>query len=300
MSYGVLPTGFARKSLAEILAEIEAANIATFGPGVIQSAESPLGQLNGLFANLIAQEWEIAEDTYQSYDPDQAEGIRLEMLGRIRLLGRALGESDDEFRRAITNAGQARIDLQDLARAIKGLPGVTWVSVFVNDRDEENESGLSPHTVAVAVIGGDDEAIATEIRNYVVPGIGTYGNRMVDTTIDGYCRSIAFVRPVPVSVSLTITVRAQADRYGCPPPSAASIAAGLWSDLNGDRRLRNGDDVTVFSVRSIVESRFPNVEVLSVVGTRDIENVPEGDLPVVIAFEEMASFDLGNVKVELV
>jgi hypothetical protein len=112
-TYGVTPQGFSRKRLPEILGDIETDMKTVFGNGVVLSPQSPLGQLNGLFSSLTAFAWELAEDAYQSYDPDQAEGIRLDQLGRIRLIARALGEADDSYRDAITNSGIARVDLAD-------------------------------------------------------------------------------------------------------------------------------------------------------------------------------------------
>ena len=73
-----------------------------------------------------------AEDVYQSYDPDQAEGIRLDTLAEIRLLERAEGEADPAFRLAISNQGRAR-NIQDIARAVAGIPGVYYYHVWVND-----------------------------------------------------------------------------------------------------------------------------------------------------------------------
>ena len=101
MPYGVIPSGFELKRLPEILAEIEAANVATFGPGVVQTAATPIGQLNGLHASISAALWEIALATYQSLDPDQAEGTRLDQVAKLRLLTRAGGESDIDFRQAL-------------------------------------------------------------------------------------------------------------------------------------------------------------------------------------------------------
>ena len=60
--YGVQPTGFVRKPLAVILAEIESSLITEFGPGVIQTPQSPLGQINGTFADIMAEMWELFED----------------------------------------------------------------------------------------------------------------------------------------------------------------------------------------------------------------------------------------------
>lgn len=264
MAYGVVPSGFDLKRLPEILAEIQAANIATFGPGVIQTDQSPLGQLNGLHADLAASLWELALSVYQSLDPDQAEGARLDQVGKLRLLTRAAGENDIDFRQAITNAGRARIDMSDLSQALSALPGVSWVQTYVNDGDAADADGINAHSVAVAILGGDDDEIAKTVRAYVVPGIGTYGNTSLETTIEGFCRSIKIIRPVEVEITIEVDVIAQADRAGCPPPSQIAIASGLAQALTGASRPRNGQDVTEFLIRQAVESRYPNVEVVEV------------------------------------
>lgn len=292
--YGVVSTGYNRKPLAVILAEIEEANIATFGPSVVQTPQSPLGQLNGLFADLSAQLWEHGEDVYQSYDPDQAEGARLEMLGKLRLLDRAVGELDPSYRQAITNAGRARIDLQDLIRAVQNIDGVTYVQVFVNDTDVVDANGLEPHSVSVAALGGDDAEIALTVRDYVVPGIGTSGNLRLDTLADGVCRSIWITRPVAVPITLDIEVIRRSDNLGCPPAALTAIAEGLVADLNGERRLVNGEDVTVHAIRSAIEARYPNVEVTSVAGSR----AGDATMPLAIGFAEIAAFSIDDVTVE--
>lgn len=297
--YGVVPTGFARKPLGTILAEVEAALITEFGPGVIQTSQSPLGQLNGLFANLVAQLWEFGEDVYQSYDPDQSEGVRLDTLAKIRLLLRASGESDQDLRQAITNAGRARIDLQDIARAIFGVPGVTYAQVFLNETDTIDANGLTPGMVAVAALGGDDDQIALAMRRYIVPGISTYGNMAVSTNIDGFCRSMMIVRPILIPVTLSIKVRVSNDFRGCPPPSPTAIRDGLIEDFLGSRILLNGDDLTLFRIRSAIESRYPNVEVVSFNGSRDDLPLSINE-PVDIAFIEMATLAPENVTVTVI
>lgn len=293
--YGVLPVGFVRKPLDTILLEIQEAARAVFGVGVIQTPQSPLGQLNGLFADLASILQEHAEDVYQSYDPDQSEGSRLDMLAKLRLLERAPDEDDTSLRQAITNAGRARIDIQDLLRAVQNVDGVTYVQVFINDGDTTNTDGLDGHSVAVAVLGGDDDDVALALRAYVVPGIGTSGNTRVDTLRDGVCRTIWIARPALVPIELTITVIRRSDRLGCPPAALTAIKEGLVEDLNGDRRLINGEDVSVFVIRSAIEARYPNVEVVSVTGGR----VDDADLtmPLAIDFNEIADFVIGNITV---
>lgn len=286
-NYGIQPTGYVRKPISVILAELEAAMVTEFGPGVIQTPQSPLGQLNGLMADLLAEIDERNLDLYQSYDPDQAEGTRLNTLGRLRLLQRG-SMTDLELRQAITNYGQARIDIQDLALALRGLDGVSYAQVFVNDSGEVENPELQRGFVAVAVIGGDDSEIAEQVRRHVVPGVSTYGNTYVTANIGGFCRSISIIRPVPVLVDVNIVIRTRVDKNGCPAPSLTAIKELL--DQEWLARRQNGMDVTPYRVRSILESFFPNVEFISFQASRD--NLPnEVNAPVVIGFTEIADLD---------
>jgi hypothetical protein len=297
--YGVLPQGFRRKELSLILAEVEAALITEFGPDVIQSAQSPLGQINGVFAEAIAILWELLEDAYQSYDPDQAEAVRLDTLARIRILARAGGESDESFRQAITNFGRARIDIQDIVRAIRALDGVTYTQVFLNDGDTIDANGIAPGQLAVCVLGGDDEAIAAELRRYIVPGVTTTGNFRVESNIDGFCRSFPIVRPIVIPASITLWVNRRNDRLGCPPPSLAAIRDALFEDLTVTRPLINGEDITLFRIRQAVEGRWQgSVEVVRFNGERE-EIAQSDNQPISFGFIELASLDIDDITVSL-
>lgn len=296
MAYGVQPAGFVLKRLPEILAEIEESAREVFGPGVIQTAQSPLGQLNGLMASIVATAWEIGESTYQSYDPDQAEGVRLDQLGRIRLLDRMTGEAETEYRAAITNAGRARIDLADIARAAAAVDGVSFVRVYENRTGATNAIGLTSHSIGVAALGGDDAAVASAIRPYIVPGIDAWGNARVDVEIDGYCRSISIIRPVPVPLGLQVRIQVGADRLGCPPPAAAAVALAIISALTGAERPANGQDISLHFLRTVVSSQFPNVEVVSAMAAL-LPDGPLQPLPVVIRFLEIAEVVPVNVTV---
>lgn len=290
--YGVTPTGFSRKPLSIILAEIEAANITQFGPGLVQTSQSPMGQINGLMAELINMVWELGEDIYQSYDPDQAEGARLGMLARLRLINRAEDETDPSFRRAITNEGQARIDLQDISRAVADIPGVTYSHVWVNDDDSVDENGMPAGSICVAVTGGDDAEIAAAVRRYVVPGITVFGNTEVESVVDGYCRTLRILRPIEVPVTLSVTVRTFKDQLGCPPPAATAIETALLNGLY----LLNGDDITAYRIRSVIENSFSNVEVISFEGERN-ELAQAPGVRVDIAFIERATLAADYVTI---
>lgn len=291
-SYGIQPTGYVRKPISVILAELEAAMVTEFGPGVIQTPQSPLGQLNGLMADLLAEVDERNLDLYQSYDPDQAEGTRLDTLARTRLMLRGTRD-DTAFRKVITHEGQGRIDTQDLAAVLLGLTGVTYAQVFVNDGDAE-EQELEKGSVAVAVTGGDDDEVAAVIRRYVVPGVNMFGNLRITTNVGGYCRSVSIIRPVEVEVGLVMNIRLRRDRQNCPAPSASAIAAALEADWAATRI--NGKDVSYYHVRQIVESAFSNVEVETIVATRGGTEFGANQT-VGIGFTEIAALDVTQVNV---
>lgn len=292
--YGIVSTGFSRKPLSVILAEIEAALITEFGPGVIQTSQSPLGQINGLMADALSAVWELDEDLYQSLDPDQAEGIRLDILGRVRQIRRAADETDASFRMAITNTGQARVDLQDIDRAVTALDGVTYSHVWVNDTGELDANLMPAGSICIAVTGGDDDEIAETIRTYVTPGVTLYGSTTIESLVDGYCRSFRILRPTEVPVTLNVTVRTFRDNLGCPPPSIAAIETALLEGLY----LLNGDDITPYRIRAVIENAFSTVQVIAINGSRDgIEQLDNTD--VVVGFIERASLSAENVTVTL-
>jgi uncharacterized phage protein gp47/JayE len=286
--YGIQPTGYVRKPISVILAELEAAMVTEFGPGVIQTPQTPLGQLNGLMADLLAEIDERNLDLYQSYDPDQAEGVRLDTLARLRLISRG-SMSDAELRRAITNLGQARIDIQDLAQALKNLSGVTYAQVFVNDSGETENAELQRGFVAAAVIGGSDAEIAEVLRSYIVPGVSTFGNVVLNSNVNGFCRSVSIIRPTIVNVEVIVNIRLRRDRNGCPPPSIIAIKTQTLSAW--EQRRQNGMDVTPYQIRSIIEGLFSTVEFVSFIASRDGGPLNLNQ-DILIGFTEIANLDL--------
>lgn len=296
--YGVVSTGFSRKPLTVILAELEAANIISFGPGLIQTSQSPMGQLNGLRADAITQAWEIGEEAYQSRDPEQAEGINLDILARLRLISRVPDETDESLRQAITNSGVANTRDADFYRAILNVDGVTWAKIYSNDTGSTDANGIAAHSVSVAVLGGSDEEVATVARQYIVPGISSYGNTVVSTEIDGFCRSISIMRPTETPIKLAVTVSKQNGSDGCPPPSNAAIAQTLFAGLTGANRPANGQDITLHMIRTIISCVYPNVEVTAGQGAL-VANALAA-LPLAIDFDKIATITLANITVTAV
>ena len=77
-------TGFARKRLAEIKAELDQGLNDALGP-VNTNADSVVGQLSGLFSEAVDNAYEILQDTYDAMYPSSAEGAALD--GAVAFVG---------------------------------------------------------------------------------------------------------------------------------------------------------------------------------------------------------------------
>ena len=294
MSYGVVSTGFSRKPIDAILDEHRQAAKTIFGPALIDDDESPMGQLLGLFSLLSAKLWEQAEDTYHSFDPDQSEGVRLDMLGRIRAVDRPTGGTDAAYRGMITNAGRSDIHLRPLINDVTAVDGVEWVKVWANDGDQVDDNGVPGHSLCVVVIGGADAAVASAIFDRTVTGIGLYGNTPIEISDAGYCRTVGFLRPAQIGVLVEIDVNAKPLSGGCVTPDPAAISAQLESELGlaSDFGLTNGETVDATRIIGTV-SKLAGLGVQGVRMTRDRETgsgafAAPVEAPVEIAFDEIA------------
>jgi uncharacterized phage protein gp47/JayE len=83
MTYGVEPSGFLKKTLADILAEIEADERAAISPTLNLLATTLLGQLNGVFSDKLRELWDLAEAVYRAMYPDSASGEALDQVASI-------------------------------------------------------------------------------------------------------------------------------------------------------------------------------------------------------------------------
>ena len=82
-SYGVLSTGFNKKTRAEIIAEVVASLQADISPNLNTEATAVLGQIVGILADQISQDWDVLEEVYLSSYPDSASDASLDGVGSI-------------------------------------------------------------------------------------------------------------------------------------------------------------------------------------------------------------------------
>lgn len=83
MTFGISPTGFVRKTQADVIDEFETKIRARVDANADQDPESPQGQLNGIIAEQVAENWEVLEEAYHAYDPNSSEGDALTNISQI-------------------------------------------------------------------------------------------------------------------------------------------------------------------------------------------------------------------------
>lgn len=91
--YGISPEGFKRKRLDQLLEELNDEVKAIFGDNFNVSPESPDGQINGVISESNANLWEIAEESYNAFNPSAATGNTLSNLVQLNGITRLAATS---------------------------------------------------------------------------------------------------------------------------------------------------------------------------------------------------------------
>lgn len=80
---GLTTTGFQIKTLTEILADIEAKELADIDAELDISADSAVGQINGSVASKLAEIWELLDSAYGAFDEGNAEDTLLDGISAL-------------------------------------------------------------------------------------------------------------------------------------------------------------------------------------------------------------------------
>ena len=133
MTFGLTTTGFNPATLDDVKTALEAAFRAEFGNNVRVDAESVFGQIIGIFAEVYADLWEAAEDTYSA-----------------GYIGSATGASLDDL---VALAGITR-NAGTFSTVTLTLTGTPTTAVALGSQFRDPSSGTLWATTAAAVIGG--------------------------------------------------------------------------------------------------------------------------------------------------
>ncbi len=162
MAYGITPTGFNRKDLSAIKAELEASWVSIFGSSINLAPQSPDGQIIGVFAAMLADVWAVAQESYDAFNPSAARGALLSNLVQINGITR-IGASSSEAVLTLTGTNGTVIPL--------GSRVSTGTVEFATTAAATISGGTATVTAA-AVIAGPTPALAGTIQQIITPVSG--------------------------------------------------------------------------------------------------------------------------------
>ena len=144
-------------------------------------------------------------------------------------------ETDAELRvrlgLSMASKGAATID--NMVAALKEIPYVSDVVVYVNDTSSIDNHGIPAHSVAVVIIGGSASRIRKAIFNKKAPGIGTYGTTSGSVTDgQGIQHTISYSSASMITVSIEINIKSVASGFNYSE-IASSIKAAVLSYVQG-------------------------------------------------------------------
>ena len=160
---GLTATGFDIKTLATILSEMVADQVANIDADLNTEADSVLGQLNGIYAAALAELWEVVEAVYQASYPDTASGQALSYIAALTGTERlAATNSTLPVNLTFTGAGTLPAGFQvhpegDAASLYQTTAGVTAVGA---DTEAATLTAVTPGSASTAA-SGDTLVIAT-------------------------------------------------------------------------------------------------------------------------------------------
>ena len=163
---GLTPTGFNRKRLVEILADLEAAQKAIFGENIDLNPESRFGQINGVLSEAISDAWEDEDKVYLSFIPASSSKNSLSDLVQLNGITR-----DDGDNSTVTGT-------------ITGTPGLSIPAGNKASVVGTEEVFVTLDTIVIPAGGSIDVAMSSEEEGAIEAAAGTL--TQIETPIFGW------------------------------------------------------------------------------------------------------------------
>lgn len=179
MTSGVTDSGFVKKTLPEILAEIAADEKALISASLNTLPSSIIGQINGIVADKLRELWDVAEAIYRAFQPDYASGDSLDHIMAIT-----------GAKRLAAAKSRIIVDRLLLADGVTLTAG-SMISVGVSGArfellaDLSNATGFSNLFSAefAAIEYGSIPAFAQTLNNIVTPIVGWTAQAAMKTAV---------------------------------------------------------------------------------------------------------------------
>lgn len=187
--------------------------------------------------------------------------------------------------------------LKAVEAGLAAVPGVTRLKVYENDTGAPDADGISEHSVAAVIEGGDAAVIAAIIFAKKGIGTGTYGSTTVQTPDpNGVPKNVNFSRPDVQALEVEIELHpltGYASTVGDQVTAAVAAyinASAIGADVITTRlylpaNLYGATDSATFEIMSIQIAKLGD---------------PLGTADIAIAFDELAQIDPADVTLTLV
>jgi uncharacterized phage protein gp47/JayE len=164
--FGISNKGFNRKRLDTILEDLNSEVKSIFGTNFNISPESPDGQINGVISESNANLWEIAEESYNAFNPSAVTGVTQDNLYQLNGLTRL--EARSSFALLTLSGTQSTT-----------IPEGSLVST------SDTNVQFSIQSEVVIPVGGSISVIANAVETGAISALaGTLTN--IDTPLSGW------------------------------------------------------------------------------------------------------------------
>lgn len=252
-NFGISPEGFKRKRLDQLLEELNAEVKSIFGDNFNVSPESPDGQINGVISESNANLWELAEDSYNAFNPSAATGVSLSNLVRLNGITRlpatssraqltltgtagtaipegslvSTSDTGDQFATeldiTLDGAGNGSV----FASAVNTGP-ITALTGTITEIDTPITGWSSVNNTADAQLGSDEET-DVELRARREQSVARDAQAIIDAIFAGVANIQGVTQTVVLENDTDVV-----DSNGLPPHSFQVIVVGGIDEDIGD------------------------------------------------------------------
>ncbi len=214
----------------------------------------------------------------------------------------ALGEAEENdaqlrVRRANSVALVATNTVDGIHASILALDNVVAARVVENDTNLVDANGISPHSIHCVVQGGTDADIGQTIWDNKTGGTGTFGSTTVIVAdSQGTNHSILMDRPTDIPIYITVNTTALPN---FPDGGATLIQEAIleYFTVTPATAITIGTDVIysqiyVPAAGSVVGHSISSLYV-------DVTGTPVATSDITIAYDELATFELANIIVNV-
>ncbi len=242
-----------------------------FGDDIDLSDDSQDGQVIGALSEAFANQDQQVELVSKVCNPNEAQASYLSTLVKINGINRNTDETDTalRIRRRDSVAIAATGNVQAVLAALVNVTGVTSAVVKENPDGSPDVDGISGHSIACIVEGGDNQTIAEEIYRTKSAGCGMDGDITINVEdANGFLVPVNFYRPELINIRVAVDIAELSDYPTTGDADVKQAIVNYFTELQ-----EVGDDVILSQMYNPINT-VPGVSVTSLkIGTTFVQTL---------------------------